>query len=445
MVNSNLMVSPSGQVVVSANHQTSLTAGSASSALDGGQRDNVVYGLEKSSQSAVRGGNANMLGGGSIGGLLQIAMQDAGITPSLQLDASRQSSPAPVSELNVHTDSAATDSDISRPQAQQQSLSLEDVSHDALQTLASVASNTVSSSMSLFPSLASSAMMGMMQSAAGSASLAASTVTVTSSAMNQNTPIMSVGQLGQLQQQQPSQASLVMGMPVLNHLAPNGGLGMVAPNAGQNPGAMGIMPSGTISQHGQLSMIQGAAGPGGLVPGSILMNQQGQLLMINENGLPILMQQSLDPSFSGLGDKTVIGSGGVSVSTNSGLMGGANPTISLFDHQQQALISSGALTIAKSDPGASGNLSSVPASHPQSSILAGMNPQNPGQMSFLGSQLLSQGSLQSLAVQSGGQLGSLLQPGAALNQQLMQSLGLGFPSMLTGKHSVIISVIKRCF
>ncbi|PVD26959.1 hypothetical protein C0Q70_12107 [Pomacea canaliculata] len=114
MVNSNLMVSPSGQVVVSANHQTSLTAGSASSALDGGQRENVVYGLEKSSQSAVRGGNANMLGGGSIGGLLQIAMQDAGITPSLQLDASRQSSPAPVSELNVHTDSAATDSDISR-------------------------------------------------------------------------------------------------------------------------------------------------------------------------------------------------------------------------------------------------------------------------------------------------------------------------------------------
>nr|KAG5708687.1 hypothetical protein BaRGS_034904 [Batillaria attramentaria] len=213
------------------------------------------------------------------------------------------------------------------------------------------------------------------------------------------------------------------------------GLGMVGATQGQNSvilsgsgtmnqtgGAMGMLqaPGGLAGPSGPTGMLSGPTGPGGLAPGSILMNQQGQLLVINENGIPVVMP--VDAAGNPILDKNVVGSGAVTVSSNSAIMAGANPGLSLLDQQQQALINSGALTIAKSDANVS-----VSASHQQSSILAGMNAQAAGQMNFLGNQLLPQNALQSLALQQANQQGGFFQPGAAINQQLMQSIGLPFP------------------
>lgn len=434
-----IMMGPNGQVMMSVPQQASASsAGMSSSSAamtsmnDGLQKDNSLQiSMSDRNCSNSKGSNFShsfVNGASGIGGLLQIAMQDAGITPSLHMDTSQQPSPAPGMEMHMQTESSHAESDGIRSQSvhdQHQSVSLEDMNHDALQTLASVASNTVGCSMSC-SSVPSSGMLGMMQLASGTTSLAANTVTITSSAMSQNVPIMSVGQY-QHQQQATSQANMMMGMSMLNPIAQNSSLGIMTTNPGvlSNPGSLG--------QAGPMGIISGATGPGGLAPGSILMNQQGQLLMINENGVPILMQQTMDPSGVSFGDKlsTLIGNGPVSVSSTSALMSGPNAALSILDHQQQALINSAALTINKSDNGSSSGLSSVTMTHPQSSILAGMNPQTMGQLNFLQSQLLPQGTMQSLAVH-GGQANGFLPAGATINQQLMQSLGLPFAGMMTG-------------
>ena len=345
-------------------------------------------------------------------GLLQIAMQDAGIT---QMDTSQQPSPAPASDLQGDPNSADSRMHLSQMDESHENLQ---ALRENLQTLASAASSKGSSSNLMFTSLPSSGMMNMMQVGnVSSASLTANNVTVTSSAMTQNTPIMSVGQLSS-QQQSASQSNMIMGMNFVNSLNQNAGLGMV------NPGQNQVMLPGT-GQSGPAGVIPGTSG---LAAGTILLNQQGNVLIINENGIPVPYDPSTGTAVQSEKMTAVMGSGALSVSSNSALLSG--PTMSVLDQQQQALINSGALTLGKTDHAVSSALASLSVSQPQASILAGMNSQMAGGMNFLGSQLLTQNALQSLAVQQGNPAGGFL------NQQLLQSMGMPFPGMIAGQFMI---------
>ena len=344
-------------------------------------------------------------------GLLQIAMQDAGIT---QMDTSQQASPAPASDLQGDPGSADSRMHLSQMDESHENLQ---ALRENLQTLASAASSKGSSSNLMFTSMPSSGMVNMMQMGnASSASLAANNVTVTSSAMTQNTPIMSVGQLSS-HPQSASQSNMIMGMNFVNSLNQNAGLGMVNPGQGQVllPGAPQSGPAGVIP------------GTSGLSPGTILLNQQGNVLIINENGIPVPYDSTTGTAVQSEKMTAVMGSGALSVSSNSALL--SAPAMSVLDQQQQALINSGALTLGKTDHAVSSALASLNVSQPQASILAGMNSQMAGGMNFLGSQLLTQNALQSLAVQQGNPAGGFL------NQQLLQSMGMPFPGMIAGQCS----------
>ena len=110
--------------------------------------------------------------------------------------------------------------------------------------------------------------------------------------------------------------------------------------------------------------------------------------------------------------------------------------MSVVDQQQQAVINSGTLKLEKPDHATSSVLASLTVSQPVASILTGMNSQTAAGMNFLGSPLLTQNALQSLAMQQGSQGGGFL------NHQLLQSMGMPLPDMITGEQCSFLLLLE---
>jgi hypothetical protein len=191
--------------------------------------------------------------------------------------------------------------------------------------------------------------------------------------------------------------------------------------------------------------VNGGGGPqsvSNLFPGTILMTQNNQMLIINENGVPVpydpatgtpIIGASAPTPQQSVDNKMLVGcSSALSSMPPNSLLGTQMP---MFDQQQQALISSGALTLGKGDH-SGGSLS---VSQAQAGILSGLGSQMAaaaaaagGGMNFLGPQFLTQNALGPLAAVAGGNQGG---GGFLTNQQqFLQSLGMQFPGMIPGKH-----------
>lgn len=173
-------------------------------------------------------------------GLLQMAMRDAGITAT-----SMSASVAPQSAQSVSGSNTTITSAQSTKLAGNSELATSDTSSSPLHTLASVATDSQSSSANVAAS--SSTVAGMSQTQGLTASSAS---TSTTQAINLNMPIMTPGQCGLMQT-----------------FNPNMGLQVMAQNQG--------MP---------FNMMQN----GGLGGISVMPQQQGQILYLNEQGIPVL-------------------------------------------------------------------------------------------------------------------------------------------------------------
>ena len=104
----------------------------------------------------------------------------------------------------------------------------------------------------------------------------------------------------------------------------------------------------SVAQTGQLPQLGSGTGPGqshpALSPGTLLLNKDGQYSIIDERGVPV----PFDPSLEVSGQSTPgVGSGGGPASSSGPSFPG--PGVCLTDQQQQALINSGALALAKSN------------------------------------------------------------------------------------------------
>ncbi|XP_064618260.1 serine-rich adhesin for platelets-like [Liolophura sinensis] len=172
--------------------------------------------------------------------LLQMAMRDAGITAT-----SMSTSAAPQSAQSVSGSNTSITSAQSSKSAGISELATSDTSSSPLHTLASVAADTQSSSSNIVAS--SSTVAGISQTQTLTSSTAS---TSTTQAINLNMPIMTPGQCGLMQT-----------------FNPNMGLQVMAQNQG--------MP---------FSMMQN----GGLGGISVMSQQQGQILYLNEQGIPVL-------------------------------------------------------------------------------------------------------------------------------------------------------------
>jgi hypothetical protein len=196
----------------------------------------------------------------------------------------------------------------------------------------------------------------------------------------------------------------------------------------------------------------GVSGGGGgpqsvsnLFPGTILMTQNNQMLIINENGVPVPYDPATGTPIIGaaptpqqsVDNKMLVGcSSALSSMPPNSLLGAQ---MSMLDQQQQALISSGALTLGKGDH-SGGSLS---VSQAQAGILSGLGSQmaaaaaaSGGGMNFLGPQFLTQNALGPLAAVAGGNQGG---GGFLTNQQqFLQSLGMQFPGMIPGVYFILV-------
>ena len=181
-----------------------------------------------------KGGAVNNLG------LLQLAMQDAGITPTAPSEGSRQTSPVEsTSSADVtQTSHSVSMSDMSRSM----SVVHDDHTTSALQTLASVASNTQNAALG-------TAALGPPASSAATVTQAQNSVGVTSTTSSVNS-IMSLGPPGYTQIMQAG--NMMMNMPVI---------------PGQQ-NAFNMLPNGAM--------------------GNLVLNQHGQIIMLNEQGLPVM-------------------------------------------------------------------------------------------------------------------------------------------------------------
>ncbi|XP_067676181.1 mucin-2-like [Haliotis asinina] len=190
-------------------------------------------------------GDRNMAASGL--GLLQLAMQDAGIGPA-QSDNSRQPSPVGSTSsdvLNQTKPVSASSSGSDTPNSV--SGSTDDInSASALQTLASVASNTQSAAVC-------SVMSGVPQAPASIVSQTSVGITNTSAV---NT-VMSIGQQPNYTQLM-QQGNMVVNMPIMN--------------PGQ-PSAPGMFQNGALGGYGM---------------GNFVINQNGQMIVINEQGMPVM-------------------------------------------------------------------------------------------------------------------------------------------------------------
>ncbi|XP_041373592.1 serine-rich adhesin for platelets-like isoform X2 [Gigantopelta aegis] len=172
-------------------------------------------------------------------GLLQLAMQDAGITPTAPSDGSHHTSPVESSSSGdvTQTSHSASSTEMSR------SISVMHDEHttSALQTLASVASNTQNATVgTAVPPASTAATVTLAQNSLG--------VTSTTSSVNS---IMSLGPPGYTQIMQAG--GMMMNVPVM---------------PGQQQNTFNMLPNGAM--------------------GNLVLNQHGQIIMLNDQGIPVM-------------------------------------------------------------------------------------------------------------------------------------------------------------
>ena len=235
---------------------------------------------------------------------------------------------------------------------------------------------------------------------------------------------------------QPSSAMLVQSMyhgaDNLNTLSQNNCTGVNSVVGQLNAPSVNLVGSlqpsncglefGFINPGGSNSLLlpTGSVNTAGIMPGTVLLNQQGQYLVINENGALVPYDQTAIASVSG--DKYLSAAAGNQQAAGH---------LSLMD-QQQTLINCGSgrgtLTIT-AKPGemlVSGGLTPFSVSQPQVSTI--LNP-------LIGSQMIA----------TPGPISSLTVPHAAgqgaspffSQQSLLQSMAVPFQGILSGKCTCI--------
>lgn len=353
-------------------------------------------------------------------GLLQMAMQDAGISWSAQSTPTSLGSSAnstATSSISQSTCSTATTSAM----IQNSAVSLDNgIQANPLQTLASVASNTqnamVRTSSSVSPGLPSTPLQQVSNSAA----------TSTTQAINPNIPIMSAGQ------------------PVYNQMFP-----------GNN--SMMNVPMVTGAQSMPMNVMQ----PGGIPGMGMTINTpQGQIVFLNEHGMPVMQNMPMDPSMMNIQQQNIaaklngIQDGKTSKEvTEKQMLNGTvgmqemNASMALTPQHAQLLAQGGQAAGMCIPTGAAGMLQQAQFQQAQGGALHSqvqqtqLNSQFPGGQQLI--QTLSQPGSNQQAVNSQGLILPVSQAGNLLTLNTMPSQPNQLPSALILPNGQIIPVVTQ--